>query len=114
MSWKSVFIGKNIWAIPAVESHETLCFLNTTKLDAQVRVTAYFPDRDPAEPYAVQVPGERTLHLRLNELKFPEPVPRGKEFAAVVESNVPIVVQHMRLDSRRSENALLTTIAYAQ
>jgi hypothetical protein len=31
----------------------------------------------------------------------------------VIESDVPIVVQHTRLDSRQAENALITTIAFA-
>jgi len=30
----------------------------------------------------------------------------------VIESDVPIVVQHSRLDSRQSANALLSTIAF--
>ena len=35
-------------------------------------------------------------------------------YASVVESDVPIVVQHTRLDSRQAENALMTTIAYSE
>ena len=33
-------------------------------------------------------------------------------YASVIESDVPIVVQHTRLDSRQAENALLSTIAF--
>jgi hypothetical protein len=32
----------------------------------------------------------------------------------VLVSDVPIVVQHTRLDSRQDANALLTTIAFSQ
>jgi hypothetical protein len=32
----------------------------------------------------------------------------------VIESDVPIVVQHTRLDSRQAENALLSTIAFSE
>ena len=60
------------------------------------------------------VPARRTLHLRFNDLKDPEPVPLDTDYASVFESDVPIVVQHTRLDSRRAEIALLSTIAYAQ
>jgi hypothetical protein len=45
-------------------------------------------------------------------LRDPEPIPIDTEFASVIESDVAIVVQHTRLDSRQAENALLTTIAY--
>ena len=39
--------------------------------------------------------------------------PRDTDYASVIESGVPIVVQHTRLDSRQAENALLSTIAHA-
>ena len=56
----------------------------------------------------------RTMHLRFNDLQHPEPIPRAKDYASVIESDVPIVVQHTRLDSRQDANALLSTIAYSQ
>ena len=120
-------IGARLWAIPEgyipeeshgpepeMTSHETACLLNPSEHDAHVRLTLYFKDREPAGPYEVTVPARRTLHLRFNELKDPEPVPRGTDYASVIESDVPIVVQHTRLDSRQTRNALMTTLAYAQ
>ena len=119
-------IGATTWAIaegyipetstgpaPAMTSHETACILNAGDADAHVVLTIYFADRDPAGPYRVTVPARRTLHLRFNDLSDPEPVPKGTDFASVLESDVPIVVQHTRLDSRQAENALLSTMAYA-
>ena len=38
----------------------------------------------------------------------------GTDYASIIESDVNIVVQHTRLDSRQSANALLSTIAFAQ
>lgn len=120
-------IGRKRWAIaegyipegstgpgPEMESHETACLLNTGDQDAHVRITVYFSDRDPVGPYRVTVPARRTRHLRFNELKDPEPVPKGQDYASVIESDVPIVVQHTRLDSRQAENAILTTIAFGE
>ena len=97
---------------PAMLSHETACLLNTGDRPAQVRITIYFADRDPVGPYRATVPPRRTLHLRFNDLTDPEPVPRDTPYASVIESDVPIVVQHTRLDSRQAENALMTTIAF--
>jgi hypothetical protein len=94
-------------------SHETACLLNMSDHDAHVQITIYFSDRDPAGPYRVTVPANRTKHLRFNDLTDPEPIPKGKDYASVIEADVPIVVQHTRLDSRQDANALLTTIAYA-
>jgi hypothetical protein len=73
----------------------------------------FFTDRDPVGPYKVQVGARRTLHLRFNDLEDPEPVPRGTDYASVFESDVPIVIQHTRLDSRKAELALLSTVAFS-
>lgn len=119
-------IGARRWAIaegyipkdstgpaPEMTSHETACLLNAGDADAEVRVTIFFTDREPAGPYVVTVPARRTLHLRFNDLRDPEPIPRGTDFASLLESDHPIVVQHTRLDSRQSANALLSTMAFA-
>src|SRR3954469_6779371 len=98
---------------PQFTSHETACLLNTSDEDAQVEITVFFSDRDPAGPYRVTVPARRTKHVRFNDLNDPESIPVDTDYASVIESNVPIVVQHTRLDSRQAENALLSTIAYA-
>jgi hypothetical protein len=97
---------------PQMTSHESVCILNTSSQDAHVEITIYFSDRDPVGPYRVVVPAQRTQHLRFNDLKDPAPIPRGTDYSSVIRSDVPIVAQHTRLDSRQSENALLTTIAY--
>jgi hypothetical protein len=97
----------------ALESHETACLLNTGDEDAHVRIHVFYADRDPVAPYEVTVPARRTLHLRFNDLEEPEPVPRDTDYASVIESDVPIVVQHTRLDSRQPELALLSTIAWS-
>ena len=95
-------------------SHETACLLNAGEADAHVTLTLYFSDREPAGPYRVTVPARRTLHLRFNDLEDPEPVPRDTDYASLIESDVPIVVQHTRLDSRQPALALLSTIAYSR
>jgi hypothetical protein len=118
-------IGRTKWAIaegyipsysngpePEFLSHETACLLNTSDTPAEVRITIYFSDRDPVGPYIVTVPPRRTRHVRFNDLSDPEPIPRGTDYASIITSNVPIVVQHTRLDSRQAENALITTIAF--
>jgi hypothetical protein len=119
-------IGKRRWAIaegwipersngpePALLSHETACLPNAGDAEAHVEITIFFSDRDPAGPYRLTVPPRRTLHVRFNNLDDPEPVPLATDYASVIESDVPIVVQHTRLDSRQAENALLSTIAFA-
>ena len=98
---------------PRFESHETACLLNTNPQDAHVTLTIYFKDRDPVGPYRITVPARRTLHLRFNDLTDPAPIPRDTDYSSVFESDLPIVVQHTRLDARQAALALVSTIAYA-
>lgn len=119
-------IGRTRWVIPEgfipsrsmanadrpLLSHEAFCVLNAGDADANIRVTLFFTDRDPIGPYRVTVGARRTFHFRFNELEAPEQVPLDTDYASVIESDVPIVVQHTRLDSRAAEIALLSTIAW--
>ena len=119
-------IGKKRWAIPegyipsesistdrALVSHETACILNAGDDDAHITLTIFFTNREPVN-YQLTVAARRTVHLRFNDLNEPEPVPLDTDYSSVFESDVPITVQHTRLDSRRAEISLLTTIAYAE
>jgi hypothetical protein len=118
-------IGKRVWAIAegyipegdgfddrTLASHETACILNAGDRDARIELTIYFADREPAR-YPLTVAARRTRHLRFDDLTDP-PVPRGTDYASVFVSDVPIVVQHTRLDSRKAEIALMTTLAYGE
>jgi hypothetical protein len=46
---------------------------------------------------------------RAKTLKEPAIVPRDTEYSSMFESEIPIVVQHTRLDSRHAEVGLMTT-----
>jgi len=119
-------IGHKRWAIPEgyippgshgpepeMTSHETICVLNVSDQDAHLQVWIFYADQEPVGPYELSVPARRTKHIRLNHLDDPAPIPRGTDFASVIESDIPVIIQHTRLDSRQAENALISTIAYA-
>ncbi len=120
-------IGKKTWAIaegyipkwghgkePEFVSHETMCVLNTNEEDAELSVFIYFTDKEPVGPYKIKIPAQRVKHIRFNDLSEPEPIPKGVDFASLVHASLPVIVQHTRLDSRQSENALLSTMAYGE
>jgi hypothetical protein len=123
----SGFLGKKRWAIAegyipgesvepddrALRSHEAVCLLNATDHNADITITVFFENRDPAGPYRISLPARRTRHLRFNDLCDPERIPRDTAYSSLIESSVPIVVQHSRLDARRPSVALLSTIAFA-
>ena len=118
-------IGRKRWAIaegyipswsrgpePQLTSHETVCDLNISDQAAHVEITIFYADREPVGPYRLIAGARRTKHQRFNDLRDPEPIPVDTDYACVIESDVPIVVQHTRLDSRQAENALMTTVAF--
>ena len=104
--------GRSVSQAAELLSHETACILNPGDHAAAVTITLYFEDREPVGPYRVVVPARRTRHLRFNDLTDPAPVPRDTPYASLFESDVPIVVQHTRLDSRDPHIALLSTTAF--
>jgi hypothetical protein len=118
-------IGQRRWVIPEgyiprrshgkrpeFTSHEALCVLNAGNDDAHIDLTIFYADREPVGPYRLTVPARRTWHFRFNDLRDPEAIPGGTSYASLLQSDQPVVVQHTRLDSRQSENSLMTTIAY--
>jgi hypothetical protein len=120
-------LGRTRWAIPegylprdseakprTLRSHETACLLNTGDIPAAIRLTVYFADREPVGPFEFTVEARRTKHLRFDELEDPATIPRETDFSSVIESSVPVVVQHSRLDARAAVAGLITTIAYAE
>jgi hypothetical protein len=117
--------GKRTWIIPDgflqpvstgdQISHEAVCALNLTEEEARIKLTFYFEDRDPMENFTATCGSKRTHHIRLDQLTDSEgvEVPRGVPYAIKVDSNVPIVVQHSRLDTSQEALALFTTMGYA-
>lgn len=118
-------IGHKVWAVPGghiplkstghepeFTSYDMLCFLNTGDKDAIAEVTIFYADRDPVGVYSIDIPARRIRHMRINDFIDPEAVPLDTDYACVIESNVPIVVQFIRQDTRQAEYALMGTIAF--
>ena len=116
--------GKKTWLIPDTYlnsksknesiSHEAICVINTSDVDAVIDLTLYFEDREKITDFSSFCGAGRTHHILLDKLtsKNGELIPRDTPYAILVESNVEIVVQYSRLDSSEVEMALMTTIAY--
>lgn len=116
--------GKKTWLVPDgymnptkngdFVSHEAICALNTGDEDAHITLTIYFDDREPITGFTAVCPARRTNHIRLDKLVGPngETFPYGVCYSVLCESDVPIVMQHSRMDVSQPEMALMTTIPY--
>ena len=116
--------GKKTWLIPDTflnsiskngnVSHESICVLNTSDVDAVLNLTLFFEDRDAITSFKSQCAAMRTHHVRMDKIRDDngEAIPHDVPYAVLVESNTPIVVQYSRLDTSAAEMALMTTIGY--
>lgn len=120
-------IGETRWEIPGgfvpadstgpepeMVSHDELCILNAGPEMATTETTLYYANGREAGPYPLSVAPRRVRHVRVNDLIDPYAPPLDEAYGAVVESNVPVVVQFSRQDTRQTENATLSTIAYGE
>lgn len=116
-------VGETHWIIPdgyipptsagTLESHESVCVLNTSGDDARLRFTIYFEDREPIEEIPYTVPARRTKHIRTSSLASGDmTIPAGVPYAIEVVSDIPVIVQYSRLDATQAENALMSVVAY--
>ena len=117
-------LGKNTWLIAdgfmsdtkieGYVSHEAVCVLNLSGTEAEISITVYFEDREPLKGFTERCMPERTNHIRLDRIKnnMGEHIPKEKPYALLIESSVPIVCQHSRMDVSSSDMTLMTTMAY--
>ncbi len=118
--------GKKTWLIPdtylnsvsknASVSHEAICVINTSEVDAEITLTLFFEDREAKGDFHSFCGSMRTHHIRLDKLRSDkgELIPRDTPYAILLESNTPVVCQYSRLDTSAAEMALMTTIAYSE
>jgi hypothetical protein len=110
-------IGYRRWAIAdgctTAEAGDLACILNASDDDAHVELTIFFAGSEPVGPYVEVVPARRSRHIHLNLLSDPEPLPVDVGYSTLIESDVPIVVQHSRVHSGVPDRSMLSTIAYA-
>ena len=118
-------IGSKQWVIPGghipfgthgkepeFTSHDRLSILNTSGKEADIEMMIYYEDRDPDGPYPICVEAQRMKEVRFNDLIDPLAIPLDTPYSCVLNSNVPVVVQFSRQDTRQTANAIATMMAW--
>lgn len=120
----TVAAGSRLWVFPDCElppagewplkGHESVIVLNLDRDVAHLTFTLYFTDCDPVTDIRLTVEGERVRCLRLDN---PDDlggfvVPRETQYALKLESDVPVIVQYGRLDTRQTNMAFYATTGY--
>lgn len=104
--------GSRTWIFPdgelppkgdyELKGHESVIILNLNDEEAVVKLDLYFTDREPFEGIEIKVAPKRVRGIRLdnsNDLMGYE-IPEEIQYAMRMESNVPVVMQYGRLDTR--------------
>jgi hypothetical protein len=119
-------IGHTVWAIagghiplrshghePDFTSFDRIALLNTSAQEASIEITIYYADREPVGPYPLKVAPRRLRKVRFNDLIDPFAIPLDVDYAALIQSDVPVVVQFQRQDTSREAKAIMGSVAYA-
>ena len=116
--------GKKVWFFPDGDrppfgdseliGHESFIVLNPNSEEAHIVFTLYFEEAEPVQGIQMTVPAERVKCFQThNPNHFGEHVlPLTTQYAAKVESDVPVIVQYGRLDARQENLAYYTTMGY--
>ena len=113
--------GRTVWFFPdgdlppagdgAMRGHESLIILNPNDQDAEVSLTLYFEQREPAVPPSLTVAARRVRCIRMDEPLGTFQTPYG-QYALKVESTAPVICQIGRADVRQPNLAYYTVIGF--
>jgi hypothetical protein len=108
--------GKKVWIFPDGERPPLgdYVVLNPTDQDAHLCFTIYFEDKPPIDNVFVTVAAQRVGCFRTHDPKQFGGVtmPVGEQYAVKIQSDVPVVIQYGRLDTRQQNMAFYTTMGY--
>ena len=117
--------GKKKWFFPDGDrppfgdseliGHESYIVLNPNKQAAHLSVTLYFEDKEPFHSIQMTVAAERVKCFQTHNPDHfgVHVIPVGKQYAMKIESDVPVIVQYGRLDTRQVNLAYYTTMGYS-
>ena len=118
-------IGRCRWAIsagcaasrgtgrePLLASRDQVALLNTGDNLASARLRVLYAAHGEVGPFRIGIAPRRLRNIRINDLIFPEAVRLDEPYGLLIESDVPIVVQFTRQDTRQRENAGMLTNAW--
>jgi hypothetical protein len=121
----SAALGRRRWAIsagcapsrgtgrePLLSSRDQVALLNTGDNLANARLQVFYAARGDIGPFRIGIAPRRLRNVRINDLIFPEAVRLDEPYGLLIESDVPIVVQFTRQDTRQRENARMLANAW--
>lgn len=104
--------GRQVWVIPACHveegSYDAAYVLNPIDQTAVLEVMLFFSDEPVSGPFEFEVGACRTRRINLTELL--EEAHYDTDYGVLIRSEVPVVVQHARIDA--DNRIIATTMAW--
>ena len=91
--------------------HESLVILNPNGSRADIKITVYYPDRDPEDIPLQVVESRRVRCFRMDKPIDGFRVPRG-QYALKIEATTPIICQIGRMDVQQPNLAYYTVMGH--
>lgn len=98
---------------PEMLSKDEISILNTTNKEALVEITIFYSDQEPVTGYKIKIAAERVRQFRVNDLIDPHAIPLGVSYAAIFESNVPVMIQWSKQITSDGKLGIMGSMAYA-
>src|ERR1039458_3731798 len=113
--------GQRVWFFPdgdlppagegSFKGHESLIILNPNDRDAEVKLTVYFEDCEPASPPAQTVKAGRVRCIRMAQPIGSFRTPFG-QYGLKLQSSVPVICQIGRADVRQPNLTYYTVMGF--
>jgi hypothetical protein len=97
---------------PEFVSRDQLAILNLNEAEAEVQLVIFHEDDPPVTGYAFKVQPRRLFKFRINDLIDPLPVPLERNYACLLRSSLPVVVQYSGMDTGHRTTARISTMAF--
>lgn len=113
--------GHRVWFFPdgdlppagdgEFKGHESLVILNPNEADAEIKLTVYYPDREPGRPPVQVVKARRVRCIRTDQPIGDYQIPFG-QYALKLESTTPVICQIGRADVRQANLTYYTVMGF--
>ena len=97
---------------PDFLSQDKIAVLNLNDEPAILKLTIFYREEEPVEGFTLEVKGRRVRKFRVNDLINPFPVILEKDYSIMIESDKPVIVQFLRMNTGNRNLALMGTMAY--
>jgi hypothetical protein len=97
---------------PDLVSQDRITILNTGEKNIDIKITLYLSDHEPVTGYNIKIKKQRLKKIRINDLIDPFPVTLETDYSLMIESEEPVIVQFLRMNTGNVNLAIMGTMGF--